>query len=158
MRKITTGSIVTLLFAIASGLILTLLSGCESRSKVAMTALPTSSYDGGTRRGISGAPHEHRLTGASANALPSTGDEVWIIARREHGVLPSQNAPGSGALMTKVDEKEVPLPLKHTEVRAFIQGFIGTVEVAQQFQNPYSSKIEAVYVFRCPMTRRSVSL
>ena len=52
--------------------------------------------------------------------------------------------------MTKVDQKEVPLPLKHTEVRAFIQGFIGTVEVSQQFQNPYSSKIEAVYVFPLP--------
>ena len=52
--------------------------------------------------------------------------------------------------MTKLDEKEVSLPLKHTEVRAFVQGFIGTVEVSQQFQNPYSGKIEAVYIFPLP--------
>src|SRR5207249_4164153 len=73
-----------------------------------------------------------------------------FIARNGHGAVPSQDAPGSGALMTKVDEKEVPLPLKHTEVRAFIQDCLGTVEVSQQFQNPYSSKIEAVYVFPLP--------
>src|SRR4029077_6571909 len=33
---------------------------------------------------------------------------------------------------------------------AHIQGCIGTVEVSQQFHNPYPSKIEAVYVFPLP--------
>lgn len=44
------------------------------------------------------------------------------------------------------------MPLKHTDVRASVSGFIGTVEVTQQFHNPYSSKIEAVYVFPLPHT------
>jgi Ca-activated chloride channel family protein len=49
-----------------------------------------------------------------------------------------------------LDQKEVPLPLKHTDVRANISGYIGAVEVTQRFQNPYSSKIEAVYLFPLP--------
>ena len=42
------------------------------------------------------------------------------------------------------------MPLKHTDVRASVSGYIGAVEVTQQFLNPYSSKIEAVYVFPLP--------
>jgi Ca-activated chloride channel family protein len=42
------------------------------------------------------------------------------------------------------------LPLKHTDVRASVSAYIGSVEVVQQFHNPYSSKIEAVYVFPLP--------
>src|SRR5678815_1524945 len=48
------------------------------------------------------------------------------------------------------EEKEVPLPLKHTDVKARVNGYIATVEVTQEFQNPYDSKIEAVYVFPLP--------
>ena len=47
-------------------------------------------------------------------------------------------------------EKEVPVPLKHTSVVGSIDGYIATVDVTQQFQNPYDSKIEAVYVFPLP--------
>ncbi|MCH8333033.1 VWA domain-containing protein [Candidatus Sumerlaeota bacterium] len=41
-------------------------------------------------------------------------------------------------------------PLKHTEVQADIDGFIGRVRVRQTFQNPLEEKIEAVYVFPLP--------
>ena len=84
-------------------------------------------------------------------ALPVTSDEVWIIARGSGDTIaPSEEMPGTGALMAKVEEQEVPMPLKHTGVRAAVSGYIGTVEVIQQFLNPYSSKIEAVYVFPLP--------
>jgi len=65
---------------------------------------------------------------------------------------PKDETPGTGALMAKLpdEEKEVPVPLKHTEVKAGISGYIATVEVTQQFHNPYSKKIEAVYVFPLP--------
>jgi Ca-activated chloride channel family protein len=53
-------------------------------------------------------------------------------------------------LTTEVEGKQVPLPLKHTDVRATVSGYIGAVEVVQQFHNPYSGKIEAVYVFPLP--------
>ena len=44
----------------------------------------------------------------------------------------------------------VPVPLQHTDVNASIAGPIASVQVTQQFANPYSSKIEAVYVFPLP--------
>jgi Ca-activated chloride channel homolog len=47
-------------------------------------------------------------------------------------------------------DKEIPLPLKHTDVKGQITGYIATVEVTQQFQNPYSEKIEATYIFPLP--------
>ena len=125
MKKITTVSLICLLFILATVLTLPMISGCAKAAKVAATPLPSALSVGMP------SPNRGRFD------LPSTGDEVWIIARNEHRAVASQDAPGSGALMTKVDQKEVPLPLKHTEVRAFIQGFIGTVEVSQQFQNPY---------------------
>jgi Ca-activated chloride channel family protein len=38
-------------------------------------------------------------------------------------------------------------PLKHTDVKVDVAGFIARVTVRQQFQNPFKDKIEAVYVF-----------
>ena len=65
--------------------------------------------------------------------------------------------PGSGAMVASVPSeadaggtKRVPLPLRHTAVDAAIAGHIGTVQVKQQFANPFDTKIEAVYVFPLP--------
>ena len=65
--------------------------------------------------------------------------------------------PGSGAMVVSVPSeadasgtKRVPLPLRHTAVDAAIAGHIGTVQVKQQFANPFDTKIEAVYVFPLP--------
>ena len=41
-------------------------------------------------------------------------------------------------------------PLKHTEVKAQISGFLSRVTVTQQFENPFTEKIEAVYTFPLP--------
>src|SRR6266542_2112412 len=41
-------------------------------------------------------------------------------------------------------------PLKHTDVRAEISGFLSRVNVTQEFENPFKEKIEAVYVFPLP--------
>ncbi len=43
-----------------------------------------------------------------------------------------------------------PCPLKRTDVKAEISGFLGRVTVTQQFQNPFKDKIEAVYTFPLP--------
>ena len=78
-------------------------------------------------------------------------EEIWVIARGSDVVQQrAEDSPGSGALLAKIEQKEIPMPLKHTDVRANVSGYIGEVEVTQQFQNPYSSKIEAVYVFPLP--------
>ena len=41
-------------------------------------------------------------------------------------------------------------PLKRTEVKAQISGFLSRVTVTQQFENPFTEKIEAVYTFPLP--------
>ena len=46
--------------------------------------------------------------------------------------------------------KVVVLPLKHTDVDAEVVGVMSSVRVTQQFHNPYSKPIEAVYVFPLP--------
>jgi Ca-activated chloride channel family protein len=55
-------------------------------------------------------------------------------------------------MFTQLHESEpaVPLPLQHTDVRANLSGYIATVQVTQQFTNPFDAKIEAVYVFPLP--------
>jgi len=41
-------------------------------------------------------------------------------------------------------------PLKHTEVKAEISGFLSRTVVKQMFENPFTENIEAVYVFPLP--------
>jgi Ca-activated chloride channel family protein len=41
-------------------------------------------------------------------------------------------------------------PLKHTDVKAEISGFLARVTVTQEFINPFEEKIEAVYAFPLP--------
>jgi len=174
MRKIITVCVTSLLFAFVTGVLLTLLPGCANKQPPAGVT-PLSQTDlsyGGDYQPPPGRVEKVPVLGAipssgyffradnatsprrGAGTLPyireSLIEEVWFIARKDRGAVPNQDGPGSGALMTKLEQREVPLPLKHTEVRAFIQGGIGSVQVSQQFQNPYSSKIEAVYVFPLP--------
>ena len=99
------------------------------------------------------------------NAIPLTpqaGEELWIIATpaRPDAAIDADGdtSPGSGAMLASFlpdDDRaefpsEFPLPLKHTDVRARIDGYVSTVDVTQQFENPFDRKIEAVYVFPLP--------
>ena len=56
-----------------------------------------------------------------------------------------------GSLLS-IDREGHPLfcPLKHTNVQAHISGFLARVTVTQEFTNPSSNKIEAVYKFPLP--------
>ncbi|MDT4969235.1 MAG: Ca-activated chloride channel [Acidobacteriota bacterium] len=59
-------------------------------------------------------------------------------------------APGS---LQALDAKGLPkglCPLKQTNVKAEISGFLSRVRVTQEFENPFKEKIEAVYVFPLP--------
>ena len=88
-----------------------------------------------------------------AELINVTADEIWVIAKSETQAVPAgEDTPGCGAMLAKLpqEEKEIPLPLKHTDVKGQISGYIATVDVTQQFHNPYDEKIEAVYVFPLP--------
>lgn len=85
------------------------------------------------------------------------GEELWVIAASDSAEAqpnrPDTPAiPGCGSLLAKVAEQPqlVPVPLKHTDVTGTIDGYIASVDVKQQFHNPFDSKIEAVYVFPLP--------
>lgn len=59
---------------------------------------------------------------------------------------------GSGHMLVLPEGQESPLqlPLKHTRVKADITGITATVRVIQEFGNPYTTPIEAIYVFPLP--------
>ncbi|HKW30407.1 MAG TPA: VIT domain-containing protein, partial [Verrucomicrobiae bacterium] len=99
---------------------------------------------------LAGGIPESNLTARSIG-VPLDDSELWIIARSsDSGTKPAGDSPGTGSLMAEVEDKEVPMPLKHTDVHASVSGYIGSVDVVQQFYNPYSGRIEAVYVFPLP--------
>ncbi len=58
----------------------------------------------------------------------------------------------SGALVGLDDEGKPTqaFPLKHTDVSIQVSGPLARAQVTQQFENPYSDKIEAVYTFPLP--------
>jgi len=84
----------------------------------------------------------------------AAADELWIVARDDaYGTTEmAADEPESPALRAVLpdEDEEVPLPLKHTAVRARIHAYVASVQVEQQYHNPYSEKIEVVYVFPLP--------
>jgi Ca-activated chloride channel family protein len=88
---------------------------------------------------------------------PSREEELWVVAKyqgNEQATAPAddQETPGTGSLIARLPDQAapIPVPLKHTDVKADIAGYIATVDVTQQYHNPFSSKIEAIYVFPLP--------
>jgi len=68
------------------------------------------------------------------------------------GVASAQGTATSGSLQV-LDQNGKPkaeCPLKHTDVKVEISGFLSRVVVTQEFENPFPEKIEAVYTFPLP--------
>jgi Ca-activated chloride channel homolog len=57
---------------------------------------------------------------------------------------------GSLQVLTPDGKPKAECPLKHTDVKAEISGFLSRVVVTQEFENPFKEKIEAVYTFPLP--------
>lgn len=93
-----------------------------------------------------------RLSSESMRPIsaPSDADELWIVSRNPEIEQAADNTPGTGSLMAELPGQEVPMPVAHTDVKASVNGYISTVEVTQQFNNPHTQKIEAIYVFPLP--------
>ena len=58
--------------------------------------------------------------------------------------------PTEGTLTVRDGRQLIDVPLRHTDVRIRVSGFIANVEVDQTFVNPYDKKIDAVYQFPLP--------
>lgn len=127
--------------------LLALMASCAKRPSL-VTPLPGVRMSGSISPGFAGGlPGRQPLLDLG----PATDQEVWVLARGPQATAAGDlDIPGSGSLMAKIEQKEVPMPLKHTDVHAQIGGYLGAVDVTQQFHNPYSGKIEAVYVFPLP--------
>jgi len=77
-------------------------------------------------------------------------DELVVIIRPDQ---PSRTETPAGPPQLSAalsGAKEIPLPLRHTEVNASINAYIASVEVKQEYHNPYNEKIEVVYTFPLP--------
>ncbi|MEK6335427.1 MAG: VIT and VWA domain-containing protein [Acidobacteriota bacterium] len=72
--------------------------------------------------------------------------------RSTGGVVSAQGTATSGSLkvLDPSGQPKAECPLKHTDVKAEISGFLSRVVVTQEFENPFTEKIEAVYTFPLP--------
>jgi len=77
---------------------------------------------------------------------------VLLAALRPAGAAPLvPGTPGTGTLVGRdAGGHTVDFPLKHTDVRIEVSGFLARAEVTQEFTNPYDRRIEATYVFPLP--------
>src|SRR5215510_4325678 len=67
-------------------------------------------------------------------------------------VRAQDQAPTEGSLQAfdKDGKPAGECPLKHTDVKAQVSGFLSRVTVTQEFENSFPNKIEAVYKFPLP--------
>jgi Ca-activated chloride channel family protein len=85
-------------------------------------------------------------------ALSTIAVPVFLALYSSETTASAQTGETPGSL-TVIDSSGKPksmCPLKHTDVKAEISGFISRVVVTQQFENPFKEKIEAVYTFPLP--------
>src|SRR6267378_7375762 len=78
---------------------------------------------------------------------------VGVSALRSSGGLVSAQSGVTTGTLQVIDPNGKPkalCPLKHTDVKAQISGFLSRVVVTQEFENPFKEKIEAVYTFPLP--------
>src|SRR5262249_8152981 len=61
-----------------------------------------------------------------------------LVSQGQLRILDAQGRPGGRC------------PLKHTDVKAEVSGFLARVTLTQEFHNPMEEKIEAVYLFPLP--------
>ena len=64
--------------------------------------------------------------------------------------LPSQSTQGELTIYDKEGKPNGMCPLKHTDVKADISGFLVRATITQEFENTADHKIEAVYTFPLP--------
>lgn len=88
----------------------------------------------------------------TAAAEQTLNDEVTVEAAASDPVpvpiqVPSFGGSGSFTAISSGGQIFGPCPLKHTSVSADVNDGIARVSVTQQFKNPYSSDIQAVYTF-----------
>jgi Ca-activated chloride channel family protein len=92
-----------------------------------------------------------RFTAAfTAVAITAMGFCIALRIDAKVAAKQTQDTPGSLMVVGPNGKLRAQCPLKHTDVKAEISGFLSRVVVTQNFENPFKEKIEAVYVFPLP--------
>jgi Ca-activated chloride channel family protein len=135
---------------LAAAVMAVLVAGCTRSLRAPQGTTPLPGYGKSTIPNSAAGMTD--IERASPGSRPSLGEEIWVVARTRSISAPySEEIPGQGSLVVEEDKgRHVPLPLKHTDVKATIQGYIATVSLVQQYENPFDHKIEAIYVFPLP--------
>lgn len=70
--------------------------------------------------------------------------------KRQVNIMTQTLEQQTSGLYLQNSSQQIAFPLKHTEVKAKIAGNISRVEVTQSFENPFTTTLEAVYIFPLP--------
>jgi len=87
---------------------------------------------------------------ASSAALIVAFVVLRSSSARGVATAPPGETQGSLQVLDNNGKPKALCPLKHTDVKVEISGFLSRVNVTQEFENPFKEKIEAVYVFPLP--------
>jgi Ca-activated chloride channel family protein len=132
-------AMVALCCTITLSLLLCMTSGCAAPAPAAEQAP---------------AANARRQFTADAATPPAHDEEIWVVEKYQGTGRPAEAAsrPGAGTLLARLPGQTAPIPftLKHTDVKADIAGYLATVDVTQQYANPFKTTIEAIYVFPLP--------
>jgi len=136
----------------------------EAQEKLADRTRSLGGGDGGYASGGGGrnglAARRAGPSAPSADSKPGKSEELKRVDAEDYydedgrvvsgGSDPTLKA-SEGSLFAKQGETYVgQFPLKHTEVKAEISGYLGQTTVTQSFTNPFTEVIEAVYTFPLP--------
>jgi len=103
------------------------------------------------RKVMGGRPFWRSLALAAAALMALVTISPSVALATKAAALPIKPEP-QGCLIS-LDPHGQPaglFPLKHTDVKVEISGFLARARVTQLFENPYTDKIEAVYTFPLP--------
>ncbi|OCR01205.1 trypsin [Oscillatoriales cyanobacterium USR001] len=98
-------------------------------------------------------PKDYKPTFTPMSEPSSTQSSLQIATANSNCAVNhsrESNCRVGGLFVQSRDRAEAAFILKHTAVKAKIAGNISRVEVSQQFENPFTEPLEAVYVFPLP--------
>src|SRR5512132_4013909 len=88
--------------------------------------------------------------GFTAVAITAMGLSIALGVDAKVAAKQTQDTPGALMVVGPDGKLRGQCPLKHTDVKAEISGFLSRVVVTQEFETPFKEKIEAVYTFPLP--------
>lgn len=85
---------------------------------------------------------------AAMDEVPVVGGELRLVAPQILDVATFEAGGPAGPGDAPAQRREaLAFPLRHTAVTAKVAGLVGVYEIEQQFENPFATPLEAVYLF-----------